>query len=75
MLNVDMIDISKANGIRIVPHFQNVCWHFWHERVWLNRMSEKLGGNVPMKTSLKEGVKKLQSNAPNAGTCSVKMQK
>ena len=32
-------------------------------------------GDAPMKTSLKEGVQKLESNAPNAGACSVMVQK
>ena len=37
MLYADITDISKANEIRIVSHFLNVFWHFWHERVWLSR--------------------------------------
>ena len=40
-----------------------------------SRITFASAGNAPMKTYLKEGVQKLQSNAPNAGACSMMLQK
>ena len=59
-----------------VGHVMISRWLSRHPFQWTtSQITFASAGDVPMKTSLNEGVQKLQRNAPNTEACSVLVQK
>ena len=57
-------------------HVMTTRWLSRHPFQWTtSQITFALEGDMPMKTSLKEGTQKLKSNAPNTGACSVMVKK